>query len=50
VLEEKRVADLYVCGLDLSTGRVVQADEREVWEWYDKGHNELFRATAGDCR
>lgn len=37
--EEKRVADLYVCGLDLSTGRVVQADEREVWEWHQKGHN-----------
>lgn len=37
--EEKRVVDLYVCGLDLSTGRVVQADEREVWEWYRKGHN-----------
>jgi Competence protein CoiA-like family len=32
------VSDL-VCGLDLSTGRVVQADEREVWEWYKKGHN-----------
>jgi hypothetical protein len=39
VPEEKRVADLYVCGLDLSTGRVVQADEREVWEWHKKGHN-----------
>jgi hypothetical protein len=37
--EEKRVADLYVCGLDLSTGRVVQADQREVWEWRPKGHN-----------
>lgn len=37
--EEKRVADLYVCGLDLSTGRVVHADEREVWEWRPKGHN-----------
>jgi hypothetical protein len=33
------VVDLYVCGLDLSTGRVVQADEREVWEWHQKGHN-----------
>lgn len=33
------MADLYVCGLDLSTGRVVQADEREVWEWHQKGHN-----------
>lgn len=33
------MSDLYVCGLDLSTGRVVQADEREVWEWRMKGHN-----------
>ena len=33
------MADLYVCGLDLSTGRVVQADEREVWQWRPKGHN-----------
>lgn len=33
------MADLYVCGLDLSTGRVVQPDEREVWEWHEKGHN-----------
>jgi hypothetical protein len=39
VYEEKRVTDLYVCGLDLSTGRIVQADEREVWEWHRKGHN-----------
>lgn len=33
------MADLYVSGLDLSTGRVVQADEREVWEWHEKGHS-----------
>ncbi len=33
------MTDLYVCGLDLSTGRVVQADERDVWEWHLKGHN-----------
>ncbi len=33
------MADLYVPGLDLSTGRVVQPDEREVWEWHEKGHN-----------
>jgi competence protein CoiA-like protein len=33
------VADLYVSGLDLSTGRVVQAEEREVWQWHQKGHN-----------
>lgn len=33
------MAELYVSGLDLSTGRVVQADEREVWEWHEKGHN-----------
>ena len=33
------MSDLYVCGLDLPTGRVVQADEREVWEWRKKGHN-----------
>ena len=31
--------DLYVSGLDLSTGRVVQAEEREVWQWHRKGHN-----------
>ena len=33
------MADLYVCGPDLSIGRVVQADEREVWEWRKKEHN-----------
>ena len=33
------MSDLYVSGLDLSTGRVVLADEREVWEWHKKGHN-----------
>jgi Competence protein CoiA-like family len=37
--EEKHVADLYVPGLDLCTGQVVQADERPVWEWREKGHN-----------
>jgi len=49
VPEEKRVADLYVCGLDLSTGRVVQADEREVWEWYDKGHNGDHTLVCLEC-
>jgi Competence protein CoiA-like family len=33
------VTDLYVPGLDLCTGRVVEAGERPVWEWRRKGHN-----------
>jgi hypothetical protein len=33
------MAEPYVSGLDLSTMRVVQPDERKTWEWYDKGHN-----------
>lgn len=33
------MADLYVSGLDLSTGRVVQPDERTTQEWHKKGHN-----------
>jgi hypothetical protein len=38
-LEEKRVVDLYVPGLDLSTGLAVDAGDRDVWEWRMKGHN-----------
>jgi len=33
------VAELYVPGLDLSTGLAVDAGDREVWEWRKKGHN-----------
>jgi hypothetical protein len=39
VPEEKRVAELYVPGLDLSTGLAVDAGDREVWEWRRKGHS-----------
>jgi hypothetical protein len=38
-LEEKHVADLYVAALDLCTGQVVEAGDRQVWEWRKKGHN-----------
>lgn len=33
------MAEPYVSGLDLSTMRVVQPDERNTWQWREKGHN-----------
>jgi hypothetical protein len=33
------MTDLYVPGLDLSTGLAVDAVDRNVWEWRRKGHN-----------
>jgi len=33
------MAELYVPGLDLSTGLAVDAGEQETWEWQKKGHN-----------
>lgn len=33
------MTELYVPGLDLSTGLAVDAGDREVWEWRRKGHN-----------
>ncbi len=33
------MSDLLVIGYDLSAHRTVDISEREVWEWYEKGHN-----------
>jgi competence protein CoiA-like protein len=33
------MVDLLVVGLDLVTGQEVHAGDREVWQWYRKGHN-----------
>jgi hypothetical protein len=43
------MVDLLVAGLDLDTGREVDAECRPVWNWRRKGHNGDQTLVCADC-